>query len=46
MLKGALINLSKRLYSGNFASAEMSSAYQLGCYKRALILSGVRCPNS
>lgn len=46
MLKGALSNLSKRLSTGNYASQEMSSDFKLSSYQRALMMSGVKCPNS
>ena len=46
MLKGALLNLSRRLFGGKFASEEMSSEFKLSAYQRALMMSGVKCPNS
>lgn len=46
MLKGALFNLSQRLSDEKFADKEMSSGFKLLSYQRALLLSGVKCPNS
>ena len=30
----------------NTSTKDMSSGYKLVCYRRALIMSGVKCPNS
>ena len=46
ILKGALLNLSKRMTKENTSTKDMSSGYKLVCYRRALIMSGVKCPNS
>ena len=46
ILKGALLNLSKRLSSGNYSSEEMSPQFKLSAYQRALMMSGVKCPTS
>lgn len=46
MIKGSFLNLSKRLGKGNFAAKEMSPGFRLGAYQRALLMSGIRCPNS
>lgn len=46
MLKGAFANLSKRLFEENYAEKEMSSGFKISAYQRALLMSGVRCPNS
>ena len=46
MLKGAFVNLSKRLFEGNYAEKEMSSGFKISSYQRALLMSGVKCPNS
>ena len=46
MLKGALLNLSKRLFEGKYALKEMSHAFKITAYQRALIFSGIKCPNS
>lgn len=46
MLKGAFVNLSKRLFEGNYADKEMSPEFKISSYQRALLMSGVKCPNS
>ena len=46
MLKGALLNLSKRMAVGEYSNKEMSTGFRLQSYQRALILSGSNCPNS
>jgi hypothetical protein len=46
MLKGAFVNLSKRLFEGKYAGKEISSGFQIGMYQRALLMSGIKCPNS
>lgn len=46
MLKGALLNLSKRMAVGEYSNKELSPGFRLQSYQRALILSGVNCPNS
>ena len=46
MIKGAFVNLSKRLFEGNYAEKEMSSGFKISAYQRALLMSGVKCPNS
>jgi hypothetical protein len=46
MIKGAFVNLSKRLFEGNYAEKEMSPGFKISAYQRALLMSGVKCPNS
>lgn len=46
MIKGAFVNLSKRLFEGNYAEKEMSPGFKISSYQRALLMSGVKCPNS
>ena len=46
MLKGAFVNLSKRLFEGVFADKDMSLEFKISSYQRALLMSGVKCPNS
>ena len=46
MLKGAFFNLSRRLFEGNYAEKEMSAGLKMSAYQRALLLSGIKCPNS
>jgi hypothetical protein len=46
MLKGAFFNLSKRLFEGNYAEKEMPPGFKIIAYQRALLMSGVKCPNS
>ena len=46
MLKGAFVNLSKRLFEGVYADKDMSPEFKISSYQRALLMSGVKCPNS
>ena len=38
--------MSRRLFEGNYAEKEMSAGLKMSAYQRALLLSGVKCPNS
>ena len=46
LLKGALLNLSKRLSEGKYSDELMSPEFQLTSYQRALMMSGIKCSNS
>jgi hypothetical protein len=46
IFKGSLSNLSKRLSDDSYGSESMSSSSKLTSYQRALLMSGIKCPNS